>query len=418
MPTFSQILSKPSIFKDRNTLSSHYVPDILPFREEQIEKIMNWVAPALKNERPRNVFVYGKTGTGKTASVRHVMKKFEEEKPMHAKTCYMNCRIYNSRYRVMQKITKDFIPEMDKAGFGVATLYEKILAWIAAGSFRLIIVLDEVDMVSDLDELMYTLTRANDDLKQGSISLIGISNKLDFKNVLDPRSRSSLCETEMVFAPYSANQLQAILLQRSQMGFGQGIVDESAINFASAIAAQETGDARYALRLLLKAGELADEHSVTKITDKEVEDARKSVDSDIASEIIATLPDQQQIVLYAASCLTLGGSKYAKLFAGTEDEDGKFLSSGEVYEEYTRACKGFKRKKRSSRWYREYLNDLEMLGLITMVDSGPGMRGHTRLIKVGYPPTEIKVLIEKNFMHGKVHTAEDEEAGGTQVKLQ
>ena len=329
----------------------------------------------------------------------------------------MNCRIYNSRYRVLQKITKDFIPEMDKAGFGVATLYEKILAWISGGSRRLIIVLDEGDMVGDLDELMYTLTRANDDLKHGSLSIIGISNKLDFKNVLDPRSRSSLCETEMVFAPYTPSQLQAILLQRSQMGFGQDAVDESAINLAAAIAAQETGDARYALRLLLKAGEIADEHSLMHISDKEVEDARKNVDSDIAAEIIATLPDQQQLVLYAASALSLSGSKYAKLFAASDDEDGRFLASGEVYEEYTRACKAFKRKKRSSRWYREYLNDLEMLGLITMVESGPGMRGHTRLIKVGYPPLQIKALIEKNFVHGKVMAAEDEDAGGTQEKL-
>ena len=66
MPTFSEILNKPSVFLDRNVLSPHYIPETLPFREKEIERIMNGLSPALRNERPRNMFIYGKTGTGKT----------------------------------------------------------------------------------------------------------------------------------------------------------------------------------------------------------------------------------------------------------------------------------------------------------------------------------------------------------------
>ena len=65
-PSFSEILSKPTVFADRNVLSPHYVPETLPFREKEIQKIMEGVSPALKGERPRNMFLYGKTGTGKT----------------------------------------------------------------------------------------------------------------------------------------------------------------------------------------------------------------------------------------------------------------------------------------------------------------------------------------------------------------
>jgi archaeal cell division control protein 6 len=288
---------------------------------------------------------------------------------------------------------------MDKMGFGLSTLYEKVTEWIAKGKVGLVVVLDEVDMVRDLDDLMYTMTRANDELADGSISIIGISNKLNFKDALGPRSKSSLCENEIVFPPYLAPQLSAILHQRVEAGFAKDAVSEGALNLAAAIAAQETGDARYALRLLVKAGETADEKGVARVSDKEVEDARRSVDTDLAAETISTLPEHQQIVMYAACTLALSGSKYANLAGGQPkmEEDGRFMLSGEVYEEYLRACRNFGRKRRSARWYREYLHDLEMLGMITMVESGRGIRGHTRLIKVGYAPEKLKPILEKSL---------------------
>lgn len=432
MPTFGEILSAPTLFASRNVLSPHYLPELLPFREKEIEKLMLAVAPALTDQRPRNLFIYGKTGTGKTCTVRNVMGKFEAHaakdaegaKSKNAKWTYINCRMYNSRYRTIQKIAKEFIPELDKSGFGVATLYEKFAEYVQGGKLRLILVLDEVDMVRDLDELIYTLTRMNDELSSGSVSIIGITNKLSFKDTLDPRSKSSLCETEMVFASYTQPQLAAILEQRCKEGFKEGAVDESAVNLAAAIAASETGDARYALTLLLKAGEFADERKMQKITDKEVEMTRRNVDTDLATQVIVSLPAHPQLVLLGVCNLTLEGRKYAKLSSrqssltggaadgrngGTgasitraqesvqaaNDENEPYLLSGEVYEEYVRLCRQHHKPKRSARWYREYLNDLEMLGLIVTIESGKGMRGHTRLIKVGYSADQMRVAIEK-----------------------
>jgi len=400
MPSFSEILSKPSVFADRNVLSPHYIPDTLPFRDKEIGKIMSAVSPALKGERPRNIFVYGKTGTGKTASVKHVAAKFESHgahQKSPAKTCYVNCRMYNSRYRAIQKITKELLPTLDSMGFGLAMLYEKMMEAVLSSGIYLIVVLDEVDMVKDLDDLLYTLTRANDELKHGGISIIGISNKLTFKDQLDPRSRSSLCENEMVFAPYTANQLAAIIEQRVKMGFKPHSVDESAVNLAAALTASETGDARYALKLLMKSGEIADDRGIKKITDKEVEEARHAADTEVAFEAISTLPDHQQLVLLAVANLAIDKGKNTRLTTGSPEEDDSFLTSGEVYEEYCKASRKFRKPRRSARWYREYLNDLEMLGLITTVESGAGMRGRTRLIRIGHPAPDVKKIVEKNF---------------------
>lgn len=393
--TFSDILSKPSVFSDRNVLSPHYIPETLPFREAEIEKIMVGMAPALKNERPRNMFIYGKTGTGKTCSVKHVLAKFLEHKS-NSRIVYMNCRMYNSRYRVIQKIAKEIMPELDSMGFGLAMLYEKVMAEVGKGT-HLITILDEVDMVKDLDDLVYTLTRSNDELASGSVSIIGITNRVNFKDQLGTRSKSSLCETEMVFAPYATNQLQAIVKQRAAMGFKASVVDDSAVNLAAALTAHDTGDARYALKLLQKAGEIADERGIKKICDKEIEEARRSVDTDVAFEAISTLPDHQQLVLLAAANLALDKGKNTRLTEGSPAEEDSFLTSGEVYEEYSRMARKHRKPRRSARWYREYLNDLEMLGLITTIESGAGMRGRTRLIRIGHAPADVQKIIEKNF---------------------
>jgi len=405
MKSFLDILQKPTCFADRNALSPHFVPPELPFRDREIEKVMLCVSPALKGGRPRNIFLYGKTGTGKTACVRRVMSKFESL-GTKAKFAYVNCRIYNSRYKVMQKALKGFLPELERAGFGITFMYEKMLEWVESDGKFLVLVLDEVDMVKDLDELIYSLTRANDELSGGGVSLVGISNNLSFKERLDSRSKSTLFETELVFAPYNTQQLATILSKRCQIGFKQGVVEDSAINLAAAASASETGDARYALRLLLRAGEIADESitsaqqaALAKVTDKQVNLARKAVDEDVAKETISTLPEHQQLVLLAVASLTLaGGSRYARLepspqAAGNES----FLFSGEVYEEYLNLCSLQTLEPRTARWYREYLHDLEMLGLVTMVESGKGVRGHTRFIKIGFSAQEIKSIITQNL---------------------
>jgi len=393
MSSFDEITPKSSVFKNSSVLSPHYIPKTLPFRETQIMEIMKLLSPAIKGQKPKNLIIYGKTGTGKTCSVKKIMEEFEKLN-IDAKMHYLNCRIYNSRYRILQRMLKNYAPELEKTGFGLPYLYEKLVDIIKNG-YQIIVVLDEIDMVKDLDELVYTLTRVNDETQNGGVTMIGISNKLSFKDALDPRSRSSLYETEMVFPPYTSEQLKQILAQRVPDAFKENAVEDSAINLAAAITAKESGDARYALKLLLKAGELADQNKKEKITDSDVEAAREKVELDLVRETISTLPEMHQIVLHAIAALSIKGSRYSRL-EEIEIEKG-FLISGEVYEEYERTCERLKKKGRSLRWFKEYINDLEMLGLVTTMPSSKGIRGHTTLIRIGQNPEDIYNITRINL---------------------
>lgn len=401
---FEREFARETIFLDRNMITPHFTPSKLLFRDKYIEEISGLLSTTLHGKKPDNIFVYGKVGTGKTSVTKLVMQQlleFSSAKNIPIEGNYVNCRNHNSKYRILIKIVKDFYPEEDFMGYSAAFIYEKLLEYARgknskgeAGGRQLVIVLDEIDKVKDLDDLVYGLTRGNDELEKGGISIIGISNNILFKDRLDPRTKSSLCEHEMVFPPYNAQELNEILKQRVELAFKPRTVEESAIALAAAISAQESGDARTAVMLLLRAGEIADRKGAEKVSDREVMKAKVQVEEELVYNMVSTLPEQQQLVLYSIACLSLSKKPVQKITG--EIEDG-VLFSGEVYDEYCRIAKKFKESIVSSRWYREYINELEMYGLIYTTASGKGIKGQTTLIKLGFEAEKIKQLIEKEL---------------------
>ena len=387
------MLADSSIFANREILSPHYTPQKLLYREREINNIEKALAPSLKGTRGRNLFVYGKTGTGKTSCIKYVIEEIKGIPNTRARISYVNCRIYNSRFRVLNKIIGDHIPTYAKRGYGAVDLYEKLTSWIEEDNKILVVVLDEIDLVKDLDDLIYTLTRINSDIKAGGVTLIGISNKVSFKEELDPRSLSTLYETELVFAPYYATELYAILKDRVNAGFKKDIVEDDVVHFIAAAAAKEGGDARFSLKILTRAGEISEERERQKVTVKEAEDALKLAENEIVYEVIATLPEHQKIVLYAVAMLTQSGGSYKKLTDGVDT----YLFSGEVYHRYKSLSEGIHKEAKSERWYRKYLSELEMQGLIVSYESGKGIRGHTKLIKLLYPTKKMCDVLEKEI---------------------
>lgn len=394
---FEGLTKESQIFKDREKITPHYTPEKLPFREKQIDEMVLALKSVLKGQKADNLFLYGKTGTGKTACTKHVLAQLNEfisKNRVSTRTIYLNCRNYNSKYKVLSNAVQSFYPDKDFIGYSGSFIYEKLIEYCKEKELNAIIALDEIDKVKDLDDLIYALTRANDELEKGSISVIGISNMLTFKERLDPRTRSSLCEKELVFPPYNAQELKKILKDRIEKAFQEGVVQDSAINLTSAIAAQESGDARTAVMLLLRAGEIAEREHLHKITDKEVEKARKSVEEEIVFEMISTLPEQQQLVLLAIAKLTIERKGVKRL--GQTIERG-ILFSGEVFDEYRKLAVHYKESAVSARWFRQYINELEMYGLLSTTQSGKGLRGNTRLIKLAFEPRKIRETLERHL---------------------
>jgi len=393
---FRKEINKKSVFKNRDLVSPHFVPDTLPFRESQIQDVIANLAPALQGVKPNNLFIYGKTGTGKTSTINKVLEKMleiQKESNLEQKlmTIYMNCRTYNSKYKILLKISDNLFPK-SYFGYSASFIYDSIVKEIAAKNLFIIIVLDEVDLIKDANDSIYSIVRINDEIKTGGTTLIGISNNVLFKETLDTRTKSGLCKKELIFPPYNAQELREILKQRVTIGFQENSVSEGALALASAYAAQESGDARTALLLLESAGEITDKKEKDQITEEEISEAKKQVEEEIIVDMISSLPDQIKIVLYAIANMVRNNRFSTHLL-----DNGYVIYSGDAYIEYVKQAKQLTKSPVTMKWFKEYLEELTTYGFLVTTTSGKGVRGSTTLIKMSIDANTIMRVLDSNL---------------------
>ncbi|MGQ4914614.1 MAG: ORC1-type DNA replication protein [Candidatus Asgardarchaeia archaeon] len=386
---FESYLKGPAIFKNRDVLRPTYVPDNLPHREEQIKRVGVILAATLKGGTPSNIFCYGKTGTGKTAVVKYVLKHLTEkivEMGVEAPAVsYVNCGIVDTNYRVLAQLSRSLGLDIPFTGLPTDEVYNRFLEALDKKPRLMIIVLDEIDMLvkKSGDSVLYDLTRINTHLKNSKVSLIGISNDLKFKEYLDPRVLSSLGEEEIVFSPYTANELRDILRERAKMGFNDGVLEEGVINLCAALAAREHGDARRALDLLRVAGELAEREGASKVTERHVREAKQRIEADVITDTLKSLPLQAKLVLYAI--FTLFKFK------------GDNVLTGDVYNVYSDLCKILNVDQLTQRRVSDLINELDMLGIVNARVISQGRYGRTKKIKLAVPRKVISQTLDEDY---------------------
>ena len=397
---YRDYLKGPKIFKNREALDPSFIPDELPHRDEEIEKIAGITACALKGDVPPNFMCYGMTGTGKTATIRYVSQKLAthctSDPPWWI---YINCNVVSTPYRILAHIYntiagKEKIPP---TGLPKDIIFKKLLGlldiYIKNGVCFL--VLDEIDILIEKkggNEILYDLTRLNENLDSCRTSLIGISNKLKFMEFLDSRVTSSIGDEEpIVFHPYNAKELADILEQRAKVAFQDNTVEEGVINLCAGLAAKEHGDARKALQLLRKAGEIAERNQHKFVTESDVEKAQKDIDKDHIVEYILSMPLQAQLTLTAIILI----SKYEK---------EHIITSGDIYEVHSELVSKIPGVKQlTQRRISDYINELSLAGIITAETRSMGHYGRTKIINLDIEnDLVLRVLaqIEKISMSG------------------
>jgi len=375
---FENFVNNEHLFKDREVLRHDYIPDNLPHREDQIKLLGATVAPVLKNARCSNIFIYGKTGTGKTAVTKFVLSHLESKAKEYGalvKFCYLNCRITNSEYRVFASLSNSIGVTIPFTGLSVGEVADRFRFGLDSSKILFIIVLDEIDSLikSRGDGILYELTRINETLTKSKVTVIGISNDLRLKDFLDPRVFSSLSEEEMVFRPYNANELRNILFERSKLSFNEGSISEAAISIASALAAAEHGDARRALDLLRVAGEVAERNGAKLITDVHVRDAEKHIEHNRVVETLKNLTLHSKIVLLSVHLLNKSSA-----------------TTGEIYDLYNDLCGELGTVILTQRRLGTLVNELDAMGILNAKVVSMGRYGRTKKIRLEISRTLIK----------------------------
>jgi len=372
-------IKKKSFFKNKKALQSNYTPKNVPYRTDQINQIASILAPTLRNEKPSNIFLYGKTGTGKTLVTTHVtdnLQKIADKNNINLHIFYLNCklkRIADTEYRMVAQLSREFGEEVPATGLPTDEIYKIFIRSLEQKKTHLVIILDEIDQLVKKvgDEILYNLTRLNSELKESELSFIGISNDLMFIDNVDPRVRSSLSEEELVFPPYNAIQLQKILYQRSKEAFYDHVVGEGVIEKCAAYAAREHGDARRALELLRVAAELAERQGKDLVTVNFLDVAEEKIERDRVVDIISTQPKQFKLALY--SILSVCNKTSDKVF------------TGDIYSTYQDICLLCGLKPLTQRRLTDIIGELDMLGIIHAKVISKGRYGRTKEISLAIP---------------------------------
>ena len=387
---------KNNIFKNKLVLQTNHQPEDIIHRDVQIKQIASILAPVLRGEKASNLFLYGRTGTGKTLSIQYVknelLKRVKKESDFKLNIQYLNCKlkkVSDTEYRILAELIKKLGGNIPPTGLPTESVYSKFIEIIDSEKQLFVLILDEIDhaVKKISDGFLYNLTRLNSELSKTQICIVGISNDLTFLDEIDPRIRSSLSEEEIIFIPYNAVQLQEILIKRAKEAFKENVIQEGVIAKCAAYAAREHGDARRALDLLRIAGELAERSNSKKILLKHIDESNNKIERDKILDIIKQEPKQFQLVLYSIIQLC-------------EKQKKNPIVTGEIYNSYKELCINNKSEVLTQRRVSDIIQEFDMLGIINVRVVSKGRGGRMREIKLAITDNiikKIKLIIEDSM---------------------
>jgi cell division control protein 6 len=361
---------RAEIFARKELLKVGHVPESARIvgRDEEIEAVAAELRPIVRGDPPNNVMIYGKTGTGKSLVARHVTERAQraaESNGVSVGTIYVDCAQHNTQTRVARTITRslnstdrtDF--DIPRAGIGSGEYYDYLWEILDVAYESVIIILDEVDRL-EADDILMQLSRARESGKADChLGVIAVSNKIEYRDQLNERVKSSLREEEFVFQPYDANQLREIMEHRRD-AFYDGVLSEDVIPLTAALAAQEHGDARKAIEILRHAGELAERENVEAITEDHVRDAQEWAEIDRFEELLRGSTTQVKFILYSLALLT------------EENPDTDEFSTSRIYERYKETADKVDAKTLSEHRVYELLKEQAFLGVVESTRTGGG----------------------------------------------
>jgi archaeal cell division control protein 6 len=342
---------------------------------------------------PTNIFIYGFSGTGKTAISRMLTSQLAKDAQLNGvivKAVYVDCTNYHTDTRLIKYIYTEMSPETARRRkvFNSYDDHFSMLKEVINGLKGIpIIIFDEIDALKNYNDILNNLAR----LKQNqhtdkNVCIITITNDPTFEKNLKSPTMSVLAKDKVDFAPYNAVELADIIMSRAEKAFQEGVVDKIIILKIAALSAQQHGDARKAIELLRVSGEIAEEKGDSKILESHIDEAIARIDSDSLISCLRTLPSQAKIIL-------------ASIIAVEKTRGIAVPNTGEVYFTYLKLCRAMKVKAITQRRVTDILSYLSVHRIIESTVENRGRYGRTKEVSLIVQAGKVlEILLEDKLL--------------------
>lgn len=310
-----------------------YIPPLVRERSSQIEDLIFCLSPALENRKPRNVWIFGKPGSGKTLVCRYVIKKLQKE--TNSLGVFVNCWKTPSFYTIIDHIIREL--RILRAERQCVHYKIEKLTHFLKGKILLLFI-DEIDQLSpkERNRILYNLC----DME--NVGIVAICNDKFLQYELDDRIRSRLNPQIIEFAPYTKTNLMSILSNRAELAIDQNAFNDEVLKRIADLAED---DARVAIQTLKNAVILAKEDKTKSIHEKHIQKGHNSVKHLKTTFLLNQMTKHHRIIY----CII---------------KDNPKMLSGQLWERYIQSCKKKKIELIAQRTFSDYLRRLIDSGLI------------------------------------------------------
>ena len=371
-----ETLAGPTVFKDETPLSLEYMPRRLLHRDAQMRFLTQLFRFSVENpfSTSQRVLITGDVGTGKTVLSQRFgadLVKAAKNRKINLQYSHVNCReAKGSLFMIIKRVLTQFEPEFPKRGFAPEELLHTLMDVLDDKNMHLILALDELENLirTEGTNPIYNLTRIQEERvgKPIRLSLICILREQEYLQKLDKSTIDTLQRNIVKLDKYSSLQLIEILRDRAELAFKENIVSDEALQLIAGIG-EQSGDARYSIELLWRAGKYADSENAKHVSTEHVRKAAGSVYPTLRGEYISALSPHEKYMLLALARV-LGESQEA------------YASIGSVEREYKAVCEEYDDEPRKHTQIWKYARGLSAIGVIAASKSGEGVRGKTTLL--------------------------------------
>ncbi|MHA2282954.1 MAG: Cdc6/Cdc18 family protein [Promethearchaeota archaeon] len=390
MEYFEELLKKPSLFLDESKLDMNYVPDELPHRDKELSLLSQLFLTLITNPNSisRKILITGKTGIGKTVTVKifgDILTEASIKRNVCIKYVHVNCRKERTSYKVLIKIIRLINNKFPKRGYSPQDLLENLIDFLNEQNIHILIVLDELSyLINKGEDLIYLLTRINDDsanVKQ-RVSIIGIVRDLSCLNNLDYSTISTLQRNIIKFSNYSKKQIFDILKYRARLSLKENVISKDLIKMVVE-STYSNGDIRYGLNILWKAAKIAENRNLSFINNECVRLGSQELVPFSTLDILKYMSAQKLYFLLA-------------IIKGLKISNIAEISFSEITKRYHIICENLGLNPRSNSQLWNYLQEFKRESIVLIKILSEKIIGRRALIQIpeiNLPKLE-KIIVE------------------------